>query len=68
MEFCGDQIPSILEVHPPFAEYSSLESFLDVYSVFEEQIKLVYREVRILVENRYGTQYQPSPFCVQPAR
>ncbi len=62
MEFCGDQIPSILEVHPPFAEYSSLESFLDVYSVFEEQIKPVYREVRILVENRYGTQYQPSPF------
>ena len=62
VDFCNGRIPSIIEIHPPFAEYSSLKCFLDVYSVFEERIKAVYKEVRILVENRYGTQYTPRRF------
>lgn len=56
--------PKIVEIHPPFSDYSDLDRFLDVYTVFENKIKAVYPDVKILVENRCGSIYRGGKFVL----
>lgn len=50
--------PEIIEIHPPFFDYcDSINDFLDIYEIFEENILNKYSTVKIFIENRYGTHY-----------
>jgi hypothetical protein len=60
----GKHDPSIIEVHPPFSDYSDIKSFLEVYSVFEKRIKEYFPNVILLIENRSGTRYSGGNFIV----
>ena len=35
---CGNRIPQVIEIHPPFADYSDWPHFFTVYRSFEEKI------------------------------
>ena len=61
---CNGRIPTIIEIHPPFKDYSSIEGFFEVYPAFERQIKSIYPDVQILIENRYGTRYRWARFAM----
>lgn len=65
---CAGQTPSVIEIHPPFSDYTDFAAFLSHYAVFEERILSVYPQVRILIENRFGTAYRGSPFLFSSAR
>lgn len=56
--------PKIIEIHPPFSDYSDIPSFISTYQVFEHRIKLFYPDVDILIENRSGTRYSGGSFIV----
>jgi len=56
--------PMIIEVHPPFSDYSNLEMFLLNYDIFIRIIKSKYPDTTILLENRCGTRYQGGSFIV----
>lgn len=48
--------PRIIEIHPPFKDYcESIEKFIDIYKLFEEDILLSFPDVKIVMENRCGT-------------
>ncbi len=59
--------PTVIEIHPPFNDYSSIDSFLDFYTVFEEKIHAIYPDVKIVVENRAGSIYRGGKFVVSAA-
>ncbi len=62
---CQDQKPTIIEIHPPFTDYtSSIDDFLSIYGVFEDEILKTYPDVKILIENRSGSQYRGGKFLV----
>lgn len=65
---CAGQTPSVIEIHPPFSDYTDFAAFLSHYAVFEERILSVYPQVRILIENRFGTAYRGAPFLFSSAR
>ena len=65
--FAGSHPPKVIEIHPPFADYSSLTRFIDVYGVFEAEILSVFPGVQILVENRNGTNYACPGFILNRA-
>ncbi len=65
---CAGQTPSVIEIHPPFSDYTDFAAFLSHYAVFEERILSVYPQVRILIENRFGTAYRGSPLPFSSAR
>lgn len=52
--------PKIIEVHPPFSDYTDLDGFIASYSVFEAKIKACFPETQILLENRCGSRYGKS--------
>ena len=55
--------PEIIEVHPPFVDYcNSIDRFLDLYSIFEMRIHQKFPNVKILIQNRYGTTYSGGRF------
>ena len=56
--------PSIIEIHPPFSDYTNLEEFLNNYKVFKERITLFFPKTIILIENRNGTRYSGGNFAV----
>ncbi len=56
--------PSVIEIHPPFNDYTDIEGFIKAYTSFEEKIKERYPEVEILVENRCGSVYSGGRFIV----
>jgi len=56
--------PKIIEIHPPFDDYMNIHGFIDLYKHFENQIKSIYPNVEILIENRYGSQYSGGEFIV----
>jgi hypothetical protein len=62
---CKEQKPTIIEIHPPFTDYTaSIGDFLSIYAIFEEKILKAYPEVKILIENRSGTQYRGGKFLI----
>lgn len=64
---CNGHIPSVVEVHPPFDDYATLESFLERYAVFERVLLNHYPEVTPLIENRSGTLYRGGRFVLSTA-
>lgn len=64
---CNGHTPSVIEVHPPFDDYSSLPSFLNTFRVFETAILRQYPDATLLVENRSGTLYRGGGFILSTA-
>lgn len=59
--------PHIVEIHPPFNDYSDINRFVKCYKVFESNIKQVYPDTLILIENRSGALYRGGRFVVGKA-
>jgi len=60
----GNAIPAVIEVHPPFVDYCTFDSFLASYRTFESAILEKYPDVTILIENRCGSVYKGGKFLV----
>ena len=56
--------PQVIEVHPPFNDYTDMAGFVKNYSVFERRIKERYPGVEILIENRCGSVYRGGKFIL----
>ena len=56
--------PGVIEIHPPFNDYSDMTKFINVYSRFEEKIKEHFPEAEILIENRCGSVYRGGKFMI----
>ena len=56
--------PRVIEIHPPFNDYSSIPEFIKVYSNFEGKIKERFPEAEILIENRCGSVYHGGKFIL----
>ena len=66
---CNDNQPQIIEIHPPFSDYTEdIDSFLSIYKVFEGLILAKYPDTEILIENRSGTTYNIGSFIVSRGR
>lgn len=64
----NDRDPEVIEIHPPFEDYcSSIDDFLDIYEVFEEECSELYPNADIVIENRSGTQYRGGEFLISDA-
>lgn len=55
----------VIEIHPPFSDYSNLESFIENYFEFEVRIKKIIPNVNILIENRSGSMYRGGKFIIR---
>lgn len=56
--------PEVIEVHPPFSDYTDMKGFIVIYSVFEDRILTTYPGVRLLIENRSGSVYHGGRFII----
>ena len=56
--------PRVIEIHPPFSDYTDMEGFIEVYSVFESKINERFPNVEILIENRCGSVYHGGKFIL----
>ncbi len=56
--------PCVIEIHPPFNDYTDISGFINVYSVFEAKILERFPKVEILIENRCGSVYRGGKFIV----
>ena len=54
--------PKVIEIHPPFNDYTDLAGFVRSYSGFEGKIKDRFPEVELLIENRCGSVYHGGRF------
>ena len=59
--------PQIVEIHPPFNDYSAIEHFVGCYKVFEKVMKQVYPNTNIFIENRSGAVYRGGRFVISKA-
>lgn len=60
--------PSVIEIHPPFNDYTeNIEDFLYRYKFFEERILDVYKST-IMIENRCGSIYKGGKFSVSKTK
>ncbi|MBE6752915.1 MAG: hypothetical protein E7559_00940 [Ruminococcaceae bacterium] len=59
-----DWVPHVIEVHPPFTDYATFDSFLLSYTVFEDAILDRFPKVSILIENRCGSVYKGGRFLI----
>lgn len=57
-------MPAVIEIHPPFDDYTSMEKFIDTYSIFEKRLQAAYPSVKILIENRCGSVYRGGKFLI----
>lgn len=58
------EAPAVIEIHPPFTDYASFDSFIGSYIVFESAVLSRYPDVSILIENRCGSVYKGGKFLV----
>lgn len=56
--------PKVIEIHPPFSDYTNIAEFAIIYAVFENRIKTIYPNVEILIENRCGSVYHGGSFIL----
>ncbi len=54
----------IIEIHPPFSDYTDLKAFAKNYAIFERIIKTHFSKVEILIENRCGSVYHGGKFIL----
>jgi hypothetical protein len=60
--------PEIIEIHPPFVDYClKIDDFLEIYKVFEQLVFKKYCNVKIFIENRYGT-HNSKKFLISTCR
>ena len=59
-----DKQPEVIEIHPPFNDYTDMKTFIKHYSIFEEKIKEYYPKTNILIENRCGSVYRGGKFLI----
>lgn len=64
IELTDNKKPKIIEIHPPFNDYCSIELFLERYELFEKIIHKNYPKTIIVVENRTGTLYRGGKFIL----
>ena len=64
VSLAGDAIPAVVEVHPPFADYTDLGRFIQNYRVFEDTLVGKYPDIVLLIENRCGSVYKGGRFLV----
>ena len=64
----GDRTPTVIEVHPPFADYTNFDSFIQTYKVFEQLVTERYPAVTLLIENRCGSVYHGGRFLVSKSQ
>ena len=56
--------PRVIEIHPPFSDYTDMRGFIEAYSIFEQMIISAYPNVDILIENRCGSIYRGGKFII----
>ena len=56
--------PEVIEIHPPFNDYTDMNGFISSYRIFEEQILSAFPQVKILIENRCGSVYHGGRFLI----
>ena len=56
--------PKVIEIHPPFQDYTNIDDFIINYSIYESIIKSIYPDVEILIENRCGSRYRGAKFLI----
>jgi hypothetical protein len=62
---CNGEKPTIIEIHPPFSDYTkTIHQFLEIYQRFEESILDDFRKTRIFIENRSGSIYKGGKFVI----
>lgn len=64
----GHKSPAIIEIHPPFNDYCSLDEFSERYRIFEQKIHAAYPDTTIVIENRSGAVYHGGKFLVGKAK
>jgi hypothetical protein len=64
----GHQSPKVIEIHPPFNDYCTLQEFAERFRAFEKQIHTVYPDVILVIENRAGKRYRGGNFLVRKAK
>ncbi|MGI6170900.1 MAG: hypothetical protein ACOYIC_04110 [Butyricicoccus sp.] len=72
-EFIFELVPQvdllkIIEIHPPFSDYTDIGCFLDTYEVFEQIVLSRYPKTEIIIENRCGSTYRGGRFIVSKQR
>jgi len=60
--------PQIIEIHPPFNDYCTMDEFAERFRIFEEKIHSVYPNTPIVIENRAGTVYHGGKFLIGKAK
>jgi len=60
----NDRPPKILEIHPPFDDYSSFNKFMEIFTYFHNKFIIDYSDTTILIENRYGSMYPCGKFIL----
>lgn len=60
----GHEAPKIIEVHPPFSDYSDIDSFMDTFCEFESAISDRFPDTALLIENRSGSYYKNGSFIL----
>ena len=66
---CKGKKPAIIEIHPPFSDYTeSIDSFLDIYKKFEELVLEFSPDSLILIENRSGSIYKGGKFILSKGK
>ena len=63
-DIADNRTPKIIEIHPPFTDYSDFNIFIKNYRVFENIILDKYPNVEILIENRCGSVYNGGKFLI----
>lgn len=62
---CTGEKPTIIEIHPPFSDYTeTIDQFLEIYKKFEESILTYSPKTKILIENRSGSIYKGGKFII----
>ncbi len=64
MALADGTVPAVIEVHPPFTDYTTMDKFVASYMAFEGAILDKYPDVDILIENRCGSVYKGGKFLV----
>lgn len=60
--------PKIIEIHPPFNDYCSIEEFVDRFKIFESKIHTTFPDTTIVIENRAGSIYHGGRFLFGKAK
>ena len=56
--------PDVIEIHPPFDDYSDVNKFLECYKYFESKINKRFKNTETQIENRTGSMYHGGKFIL----